>query len=314
MMMKELTRTYISYRRSIGEKYKTGGNVLDGFTRFVGENKNPRAISLTDCTSFLYGKNNRVTASWFIRYATLKGLFEWALARGYVEQVPLPDDKPKSIEHMTPYVYSYQELEKLFDTALTFQKHKSKIPPECIQAIIKLTYFLGLRISETLSLKVCNIDLKESVATIRETKFNKTRIVPFNRQVNRMIRSFLKWRATQHPDCGDDCALFLDREGNPFYLDTVQDCFQRIRKKAGIRRFDDAYFQPRIHDLRHSFAVHRLTAWYREGKDVQRYLCHLSTYLGHSDLSHTSVYLSMTDNLLREASNLFESYSYGEKS
>ena len=142
MMMKELTRTYISYRRSIGEKYKTGGNVLDGFTRFVGENKNPRAISLTDCTSFLYGKNNRVTASWFIRYATLKGLFEWALARGYVEQVPLPDDKPKSIEHMTPYVYSYQELEKLFDTALTFQKHKSKIPPECIQAIIKLTYFL----------------------------------------------------------------------------------------------------------------------------------------------------------------------------
>ena len=78
MTVETLTKTYISYRRSIGEKYKTGANVLDCFTRFVGENKNSREISFSDCTSFLYGKDHRVTASWFIRYATLKGLFEWA--------------------------------------------------------------------------------------------------------------------------------------------------------------------------------------------------------------------------------------------
>jgi site-specific recombinase XerD len=70
--------------------------------------------------------------------------------------------------------------------------------------------------------------------------------------------------------------------------------------------------RPRLHDLRHTFAVHRLTAWYQQGADVQRLLLQLSVYLGHADLSSTQVYLSMTPELLQEAGTRFERYTLPE--
>ena len=179
--------------------------------------------------------------------------------------------------------------------------------------ILKLTYFLGLRIRETGSVRMGDLNLKESHAIIRESKFNKTRIVPFNHQVREMLQGFVGWRASQHYERGGETELFLDRKGKPICLDTVRGCFQRIREAAGICRNDGAYCQPRLHDLRHTFAVNRLTAWYREGKDVQKHISSLSTYLGHDKASNTSVYLTMTDEMLREASKRFKAYCNGKE-
>ena len=313
MNVKQLAESCISYRRSIGEKCKSNGDVLLCFARRIGENKDINNITLDDCTAFLYGEDFKVTASWFIRYASLKWMFEWAISRGYMTSIPLPLDKPKSPDHMKPYIYSKIELKRLFEASMHFQKNRSKIVPECIQMIIKLTYLLGLRIQETISIRLIDIDMESSLVVIHNTKFNKTRLVPFNQQVKSMLCKFVNWRNSQHPNCGKDSALFLDRECQPYKIDTIQDCFQRIREVARIKRDDGAYYQPRIHDLRHSFAVHRLTAWYREGKDVQRCLCHLSTYLGNDDISHTSVYLTMTDNIYKEANKLFNEYRNGTK-
>ena len=89
----------------------------------------------------------------------------------------------------------------------------------------------------------------------------------------------------------------------------MEDAFQLIREKAGVRRTDGACYQPRLHDLRHTFAVHRLTSWYQEGKDVQRLLPQLSTYLGHRYLAATSVYLTMTPELLTLTAQRFEHYA-----
>ena len=93
-------------------------------------------------------------------------------------------------------------------------------------------------------------------------------------------------------------------------LSTVEHVFKRIRKQAGVGRTDGARYQPRLHDLRHTFAVHRLTEWYREGADVQKLLPQLSVYLGHAYLAATSVYLSMTPELLHEAGERFEHYAW----
>lgn len=313
MNIKQLVDSCIRYRRSIGEKCISNGAVLRNFAKKIGENKDSTEITLSDCTAFLYGDNCKVTASWFIRYASLKWMFEWAVTRGYMTFIPLPKDKPKALEHMRPYIYSKAELKRIFDTALTFQKYHNKIPPECVQAIFKLTYFLGLRILETISIKIKDVNLDDSFIIISNTKFNKTRCVPFNLQVGEFLRNYLRWRNMQHPVTDNETHLFLDREGFPFKVDTVRDWFQRIREIAKIKRNDGAYYQPRIHDLRHTFAVNRLTAWYKEGKDVQQHLTSLSTYLGHDDISHTSVYLTMTDNLYKEASKLFEDYRNGTK-
>ena len=314
MKVKECVEAYIAYRRAIGEKYVTGATMLRSFAKHVGEEMDTMEIRLDACMSFLYGKEGIVTQSWFLRYSALKWLFGWAVVRGYMADIPLPEEKPRRLEHMTPYIYSRTELKRLFDAALTYQRNRSKTPPECMQVILKVTYLLGLRIHETVSLKLKDLDLQQCQAIIRESKFNKTRIVPFNRQVQEMLDAFLTWRTAQYPaySNGED-AVFLDKSGCPINLETVRGCFQRIRAEAGICRNDGACYQPRLHDLRHTFAVHRLTAWYHEGKDVQKLIGSLSTYLGHDKLSHTSVYLTMTDSLLKEASKRFEAYSNGKE-
>ena len=88
--------------------------------------------------------------------------------------------------------------------------------------------------------------------------------------------------------------------------------FVNLRNIAGISREDGARYQPRLHDLRHAMAVHRLVAWYREGADVQRLLPQLATYLGHVDVAATQRYLTMTPELLRQASRRFEGYAKPE--
>ena len=85
-----------------------------------------------------------------------------------------------------------------------------------------------------------------------------------------------------------------------------------VRRHAGIRRADGAYFQPRLHDFRSSFAVHRLVTWYQQEANVQKLLPRLSTYLGHVSIQSTQVYLKMTPELLREANCRFERYALSE--
>ena len=308
MNVKEMTEEYISYRRSIGEKFVSQATMLRAFAKHVGEGEPAGSIDGDLCTSFLYGKDGKVTASWFLRYSALKWLFDWAVVRKYMQSVPLKMEKPKQLEHIRPYVYSREELKKLFDAAMSYQKNRSSTPPECVQMVLKVTYCLGLRIHETMSLKLADIDMAGLCVTIRDSKFHKTRIVPFNKPIADILHAFMEWRKLQGYSCLDDSPLFPDKRGRPLNVETMRQSFKRIRDCAGIRRDDGAIYQPRLHDLRHSFAVHRLTAWYREGKDVQKLVSHLSTYLGHDKVSHTSVYLSMTDSLLEEANKRFELY------
>ena len=183
MKVKEMTESYIVYRRSLGEKYITGAAMLRCFARHVGGDTDAMEIDIEACSAFLYGKDGKVTASWFLRYSALKWMFGWAVVRGYMEEIPLPEEKPRQPEHMTAYIYSKAELKKLFGAAMAYQKNRSKIPPECMQMILKVTYFLGLRIRETVSIRMDDLNLQESHVIIRESKFNKTRIVPFNHQV-----------------------------------------------------------------------------------------------------------------------------------
>ncbi len=157
-----------------------------------------------------------------------------------------------------------------------------------------------------------DLNLHEKYVVIRESKFNKTRMVPFNDQVALLLATFLDWREEQGWASENESYLFLDWDKKRLSVDVVRNAFQRIRDLAGVKRSDGARYQPRLHDLRHTFAVHRLTEWYRSGKNVNKLLSSLSTYLGHDHISNTSVYLSMTDDLLNEANNLFNKYRNGK--
>jgi site-specific recombinase XerD len=312
MKLQEIIPQYISYRQSLGEKFNTNARELRCFLNYMGGEKDIYDLDLEICTDFLYAPSGKVTANWFCKYSALKGLFEWAIARRYTNNIPLPTDKPKRPENILPYIYSNKELKLLFDAALVFQKNRSRIYPQCIRMVLMLTYMLGLRLHEVVSLKIKDVDCDHSLVQINESKFYKSRIVPFNGKVKHLLIEFMDWRKRNRQPDDSEINLFLDKKNVPVNIDTVRGCFNRIRTKVGISREDDAVYQPRIHDLRHTFAVNRLTSWYREGKDVQKLLPLLSTYLGHKHLAHTSVYLTMTENLLEEANKRFETYINNE--
>src|SRR5207248_11623054 len=185
-----------------------------------------------------------------------------------------------------------------------------KLKPYTCRMLILLLYGAGLRISEALSLTLANVDLPAGILTIRESKFYKTRLVPMSPALTAAVGTYMAQRAEEHSS-ESDTALFLTRTAIPLARHTAENIFRRLRVRAGVLCHDGGRYQPRLHDLRHAAAVHRLVSWYRQGADVQRLLPQLATYLGHIHIAATQRYLTLTPELLHEASQRFEHYARG---
>jgi site-specific recombinase XerD len=156
------------------------------------------------------------------------------------------------------------------------------------------------------------VNLEDRLVIVRDSKFFKTRLVPTGPRLTWHLQAYLGKRRRLPRPSGEDSAFFVTRSGHALTYAYVSKVFRVLVSRAEIPRRPDACFGPRIHDLRHTAAVHRLEAWYREGADVQRLLPRLSTYLGHVDISKTQRYLTMTPDLLREANKRFEQYALTE--
>lgn len=311
MKVGEMISAYTEYRRAIGEKFDSNDRRLRNFMKFVGPEEDVGIITSELCERYLSENTAGNPRLRLDRHIILDGLLKWAFAREYIRSNPMPADRPQRPESARPYIYSDGELKALFDNALTYQRGKSSLYPETMRAILQVTYMLGLRISETLNLKTSDIDLGDQTVIIKESKFYKSRVVPFNGQVRQLLMSYIKWKDKVGQDCSAESYLFQNKNGIRPNRDTVEMNFGKIRRDAGITRSDGAGMPPRLHDLRHTFATRRLIAWYDAGMDVQKLLPSLSTYLGHTQLAHTSVYLSMTDRLLSLANNRFEAFYEG---
>jgi len=242
----------------------------------------------------------------------LNGFFQFAVSRGHLDEAPLPKELPKQPPTLVPYIYSREELRRLLEAIPSFRHFPKRIEPPTVRAILLVAYGAGLRRQEILDLSLADVDLPNRLLTIRDTKFFKSRLVPIGQDLTKVLSNYASWRATAHPAAGTDSTFFLGRDGAAICRATLHHAFYRLREHVGVRRSDGGRYQPRFHDLRHTFAVHRLTAWYRQGADVQRLVHHLSVYLGHVDLAATQVYLTMTPKLLEQANRRFERYVRGE--
>jgi integrase/recombinase XerD len=170
-------------------------------------------------------------------------------------------------------------------------------------------YGAGLRPGEVLRLRCCDVDMSDRILAIWDTKFFKSRLVPIGTDLSNALKTY--WGVRRSLPLPDETrsAFFCTRTGHRISLATLESSFVRLREHTGIRRPSCDRWQPRLHDMRHAFAVHRIIGWYREGADVQACLPLLATYLGHINLSGTQTYLTMTHELLGEASLRFERYA-----
>jgi integrase len=304
-----LIERYVAYRQALGEKFLTNRNILRAFGRSVGATVSAAAVGLPETTHFLYG-DGPVTSAWHIRHAALKGFFRYALGRGHVAKIPLPDVLPERPPPFVAYLFTRGEVRRLLAATDGYQRNRSCMEPVTMRVLILLLYATGLRVHEAIALNRNQVDLDQSLLTVVQTKFYKSRLVPFTPQLGRVLRAYLARPASAAVGPSPGAPFFTTtRCGARINQCTVEDAFRRTCEHADIRRDDGARYQPRLHDLRHTFAVTRLTTWYRRGQDVQRLLPHLSVYLGHVHLAATQVYLHMTPELLQQASRRFQRYA-----
>jgi integrase/recombinase XerD len=305
-----LIEQYITFRQTLGERFRTNAANLRAFGRAVGIDAAIADVRAEQVNVFLAG-TGPLTHTWYVRHHALVGFYRYATSRGHVATAPLPVVLPKRPASFVPYLYSHEELRRLVDVAQTHQERRSCIEPDTVGTIVLLLYGTGLRVGEVVRLDRQDVALGNSLLTVRQSKFYKSRLVPFRPQLQTILTRYCE----QHPaticHSGRAAPFFTTRAGGRVNPQTLRVRFRRICQKAGICR-DGASYQPRLHDRRHTFAVDRLTSWYRQGAWVQKLLPVLSVYLGHAHLEATAVYLSMTPDLLAEANARFERYAQQE--
>jgi integrase/recombinase XerD len=310
MNLAQLVQDYVALKQSMGSRFRTEATILKAFCKAAGD------VGITDVEpqqveSYLSGAGP-VTRHWHRKYEALRGFYRFALGRGYVTRSPLPKTVPKRPQPFRPYIFPEGELRRLFKAAGEFGTPRTVLQGATLRPLLLLLYGAGLRISEALALTLADVDLRASLLTIRESKFYKTRLVPIGPQLTAILRAYADDRRRQGHAHDPASPFFITRNGTAVTRGMAERAFVRLRAIAGIARADGARYQPRLHDLRHAMAVHRLVACYREGGDVQRLLPQLATYLGHVDVAATQRYLTMTPELLREASRRFERYAEPE--
>ena len=303
----EVVEAYLAARRALGVLLDRQGRFLRQFVRETG-NTPLSDVTPTAVASFLRGRG-MPTATWRAKRAALAGLYRYAISRGFAAASPLPEHPPKLSPPQTPYVYSSAELQRLLDATAVLNHPASRLQSMTYRMLLLLLYGSGLRVGEAIALRLSDIDLAQRLITVCNTKFYKTRLVPVGPRLSQQMAAYLDRRRLLAIPEGEMSAFLCSRTGHSLHYTQVIKTFQRIRSAAGIVTPTGECKPPRLHDLRHSAAVHRVLAWYKAGKDVQRLLPSLATYLGHADIRSTQQYLQMTPELLQEASRRFARYA-----
>jgi integrase len=208
-----------------------------------------------------------------------------------------------------PYIYSPKDIQRLLAVARTYPSPRAPSRPINLYTMLVLAYCAGLRIGEIARLTLGDVDMRAGTIAIRETKFFKSRILPLSPSAMEAMREFLNDRREAGVSCCPDAGLFWHDQRNRYYCRaTISDLLVAILRKAGLKPAKGKT-GPRIHDLRHTFVVHRILEWYRQGVNPQEKLPYLATYLGHRDINSTLVYITVTQELLHEASERFRAFA-----
>lgn len=295
---------YVTLKKSLGFRFDTARRILMAFSRAMGKvsfgDIKPPAVRV-----FLDGRGP-VTTFWPLKWRTLRAFYRFAQARGLARRSPLPMQPPKVTTSFTPYIYTQDDLRNLLG-AIT-PTRAAGLSSSTLRALILLLYGAGFRISEALQLTDTNVDLKNRLIYVRCSKFFKARLVPIGPCLARELTAYECSRPANDNSNG---RFFRTKRGAPVSCCAADRIFRTLRSAAGVKRTDGSRYQPRLHDLRHAAAVHRLVSWYREGVDVSSLLVSLSVYLGHVDLAATQRYLTLTPELREKASKRFANYALG---
>ena len=207
---------------------------------------------------------------------------------------------------LTPHIYTDEEIQALLHAASDLTP-RGGMRPLMYSTLFGLIVAAGLRLSEALQLKVCDVDLDEASITVRQTKFHKSRCLPIAASVVQALVQY-RGRRNRHADPGAAAPFFVSSNGGSLPKRTVENVFERMRPSLQWQARGD-HAHPRIHDLRHTFAVRRVQRWHEAGVSVEHGMFWLCTYLGHAKISDTYWYLTGVPELMELVGSKFERFA-----
>jgi integrase/recombinase XerD len=299
-LSRELDR-YLTIRRSLGYRLRAHERILRKLVAFA-EQQGAEHIS-TDL--FLRwqkapGSANRHTRAQSL--AMVRLFAQWLHGIDSEHEVPPKGLIPRCNRRPNPYIYSDDEIRRIVEAAAKLPS-ANDIRALTYPVLFGLIAVTGMRISEALSLDVGDVDLETGVVTIQRGKFGKSRLLPLSTDTTARLTVYARERDRRH-GCRPQ-PFFVSDRGERIAYTTARETFVAVCKNIGLRpaqRFGRSGHGPRIHDLRHTFAVRTIMNWYRTGKDPAREMIKLTTYLGHADPADTYWYIEAVPELLELAS------------
>lgn len=304
--MSELRRALVDYlaiRRALGFKLKQPGVMLADFVDFL-----ERAGAATVSTELALSWATQPAAAqpvwWSRRLLVVRGFATYLHTLDPATEVPPKDLLPGPSSRAIPYIFSDAEVRALMTAVKALRPPFRPAKYRTYGTLIGLLAVTGMRVGEAIGLDRTDVDLVDGLLTVRGSKFGKSREIPLHMTTVEALRAYARRRDHRHPR-SSTAAFFVSTVDTRLMHCSVFSGFARLALIAGITG-NSGSCRPRLHDLRHTFAVKTLLSWYRQGVDVETRLPLLSTYLGHANPGATYWYLTAIPELLALAAQRLE--------
>lgn len=303
--MKLLTqhlRDYLELRRGLGFDLGRAESRLKGFLKFM-KKKRTGQITTALALEFALRSDHRSPSTQAGCLSAIRGFARYLCGIDPKTEIP-PAGLVRQGHRPQPYIYSEAEIIRILDVARAHPSTpRHALKPHTLYCLFGLLSVTGMRLTEALNLKREDIDWVERVLSVGRSKFQKSRLVPLHKSTLWQLRYYLKRRDrffAERPWRRPANRVFVSTHGAALTSTEIGEDFRMLTRRIGLRVIGASH-GPRIHDLRHRFAVATLVRWYRSGKDVAPLLPVLSTYLGHVFITGTYWYLTCTTELSEAA-------------
>ena len=284
---------YLALRRSLGFRLGRPGQLLAGFDGYL-EEAGAATVTTGHALAWATAPAGADPSWWRARLAAVRPFARYLAPLVAGTEVPPRGLLPGPVSRRAvPYLYSAAEVTALMTAAGGI---RTPMRAATYQTLIGLLAATGMRVGEAIGLDRGDLDAGQGLLTIRGSKFGKSRQLPLHASALQALGGYAELRDSRRPRPATP-AFFVSVAGTRLIYNNVHFTFHQLTKAAGLRPRSPAC-RPRIHDLRHAFAVNTLAGWYADGGDVAARLPLLSTWLGHADPAGTYWYLTGTPELL----------------
>jgi integrase len=295
MRLCDALEEYLNVRRALGFKLRNAGGLLKGFVTYA-EREGASSITTDLAVRWAMEQKNCQPAQWANRLSLVRRFARYVSALDPGTEIPPLALLPHRFHRKGPYLYTDEEIARLIEAA---KKLRSRLG---LRAATYATLFgllavTGMRLSEPLAFDRDDVDLARGIVTVRRTKFGKSRILPLHASAGEALR---RYRDVRDRICPRAQSFFVSERGKRLTSERVWWTFVQLSRQIGLRGPADRH-GPRLHDLRHRFAIQTMLGWYRAGLNVEQHLPILSAYLGHAHVNDTYWYISAVPELLQLA-------------